>query len=182
MKNRDILLRFCLLVILCLFIIILNRNFIKPTNLLNILRQTSLLFVLGIGMTLVILTGGIDLSNGAVVALSSCIGAIVLKTDLPIIVGIVVAVSIGMVCGLINGLTVTYLKIPSFIATFAMLFIARGVAYIILRGRPVFGFRSVFRFLGAGYILGIPVPIILSIILLLKKRLPRIFRRSNDYV
>ena len=167
MKKYDILIRFGLLMLVCFLISILNKNFIKPTNLINILRQASLLFILGIGMTLVILTGGIDLSNGAVVAFSSCIGAILLKSDLPVIFGILVALSIGMACGIVNGAVVSYLRIPSFIATFAMMFIARGVGYIILRGRPIFGFKPALRFIGAGYLFGIPVPIIISILLLL---------------
>lgn len=167
MKKADIIIRFSLLVIVCLLIFLLNHNFIKPTNLINILRQTSILFVLGIGMTFVILTGGIDLSNGAVVALSSCIGALVLKSNLPIIFGILVALCIGIICGIMNGVMVSYLRLPSFIATFAMMFIAKGIAYVILRGRPIFGFSSGFRFIGIGYILGIPIPVIFSIFLLL---------------
>lgn len=167
MKKTDIIIRFILLILLCLLIFSLNNNFIKPENLINILRQTSILFMLGIGMTFVILTGGIDLSNGAVVALSSVIGAIVLKSGLPIIFGILVALCIGIICGIANGAMVSYLRIPAFIATFAMMFVARGIAYVILRGRPVFGFSPGFRFIGVGYIFGIPVPIILSILLLI---------------
>ncbi|MFQ5867518.1 MAG: ABC transporter permease [bacterium] len=167
MKKFDIIIRFGLLVFISFLIFILNNNFARLTNLINILRQTSLLFVLGIGMTLVILTGGIDLSNGAVLALSSCIGAMVLKSNLPIVFGVLTALCIGIICGMSNGAMVSYLKIPPFIVTFAMMFIARGVVYIILRGRPIFGFGPGFRFIGAGYLFEIPVPIIFSMLFLL---------------
>ena len=85
---------------------LLNENFLRVENIINILRQASLQFILGVGMTLVILTGGIDLSNGSVVALSSCVGALVLKTDLPVVFGILTIFLCGTMCGLFNGVMI----------------------------------------------------------------------------
>lgn len=162
---KDLVLRIGFLVLLCAFIGFINSNFLSVENVINIFRQGSLLLLLAIGMTLVILTGGIDLSNGSVLVLSSCIGALILKTDLPIVLGIITSFCIGGACGFLNGIMITRMRIAPFIATFAMLFIARGLAYIILRGRVAFGFKPEFLFLGSGVLLGIPMPIILSIIL-----------------
>lgn len=167
LKKNDLIIRIALLLILSAIVYSLNKNFLKPTNLVNILRQASLLFILGIGMTLVILTRGIDLSNGAIVALSSCIGGIILKYDVPIYYGIVTSISIGFACGLFNGIVISHFKIPPFISTFSMMYIARGIAYIVLKGRPVFGFSESFRFIGTGHFIGIPMPIIISIFLLI---------------
>jgi ribose transport system permease protein len=112
----------------------------KGDNLVNIIRQAAILNILGIGMTVVILSGGIDLSNGAVLALSSCVSAIYLKDGGPIGIGIVIALSIGLVCGLINGWMVAKISIPPFIITYAMMFFARGLAYIVLDGKIIYGF------------------------------------------
>ena len=167
MRRNDFLLRLGLLTILCLCIFILVPSFGKLTNLINILRQGALLNILAIGMTLVILTGGIDLSNGSVLALSSCVAAIAMKNGAPIMVGIFVSLAIGIACGIANGMMVAYIRIPPFIATFAMMYFARGLAYVVLHGRIIYGFEKSFRFMGAGDIVGVPIPIIISILLLL---------------
>jgi ribose transport system permease protein len=135
-------------------------------NFINILRQAAILNLLGIGMTLVILTGGIDLSNGAVLALSSCVSALYLKGEGSIAIGIVTALSIGLACGFVNGWMVAKVFIPPFIITYAMMFFARGLAYIVLKGKIIYGFSKPFRFLGAGYLVMIPMPIVLSAVIL----------------
>jgi ribose transport system permease protein len=139
----------------------------KLENFINILRQAAILNILGIGMTLVILTGGIDLSNGAVLALSSCVSALYLKGEGSMAIGIVIALCIGLGCGSINGLMVAKVFIPPFIITYAMMFFARGLAYIVLKGKIIYGFSKPFRFLGAGYLVMIPMPIVLSAVILL---------------
>jgi len=166
MKKTDLLTRIGFLILLCLIIFIINPNFGKAVNLINILRQSSLLYILGIGMTVVLLTGGIDLSNGAVLALSSCVFAIVLENGMPIITAVIISLVIGIACGLANGIMVAYIKIPAFIVTFAMMYIARGFAYILLHGKIIQGFDEKFRFIGTGSIVGVPIPIVLSILLL----------------
>jgi ribose transport system permease protein len=139
----------------------------KIENFINILRQAAILNLLGIGMTLVILTGGIDLSNGAVLALSSCVSAFYLKGEGSMAIGIAIALGVGLACGLINGWMVAKVFIPPFIITYAMMFFARGLAYIVLKGKIIYGFSKPFRFLGAGYLVMIPMPIVLSAVILL---------------
>lgn len=166
MRRNDLILRFGLLIGLSLFIFFVNPNFGKLTNVINILRQGALLYFLAIGMTLVILTGGIDLSNGSVLALSSCVAALAIKSGAPIMAGVLISLAIGMLCGLANGILVTRVKIPPFITTFAMMYFARGLAYISLRGRILYSFDKTFRFIGTGNVVGIPMPVIMSLLFL----------------
>jgi len=152
---------------LCLLLSLLSPHFVRTENLINIIRQAAILNILGVGMTMVILTGGIDLSNGAVLALSSCVSAIYLKEGGSIIIGILIALSIGLACGLINGSMVAEVLIPPFVITYAMMFFARGLAYIVLKGKIIYGFSKAFRFFGAGHLFSIPTPIVLSASVLL---------------
>ena len=154
--------RLFLLFALCILASFLNENFLKAGNLINILRQAAILNILGIGMTVVIITGGIDLSNGAVLALSSCIAGIVLKSGMSMAVGVGTALAIGFGCGFANGWMVARLSIPPFIITYAMMFFARGLAYLFLKGKILYGFKPEFRFFGAGDLWGVPTPILLS--------------------
>jgi ribose transport system permease protein len=156
--------RLLLLFGLCLFISLANENFVNSGNIINVLRQAAILNILGIAMTLVIITGGIDLSNGAVLALCSCIAGILLKAEFPILLSLFVAIAIGACCGLFNGWMVAGLRIPPFIITYAMMFFARGLAYLSLQGKILYGFKPAFRFIGAGDVGGLPVPIVISVI------------------
>jgi ribose transport system permease protein len=137
---------------------LVSPSFTRFVNLVNVVRQAAILNILGIGMTLVILTGGIDLSNGAVLALSSCVSAIYMKSGGSFGVGILIALGIGLACGLINGWMVARVFVPPFVITYAMMFFARGLAYIALKGQIMYGFPKGFRFLGAGHLFGIPTP------------------------
>ncbi|RPJ11961.1 MAG: ABC transporter permease [Deltaproteobacteria bacterium] len=167
MVRSKILSRLVILFALCLLLSLLTTSFSRPENLVNVIRQAAILNILGIGMTLVILTGGIDLSNGAVLALSSCVSAIYLKEGGSILVGILISLAIGLACGLINGWMVARVLIPPFVITYAMMFFARGLAYIVLKGKIIYGFSAPFRFLGAGHLFSIPTPIVLSALILL---------------
>jgi ribose transport system permease protein len=151
---------------LCLVLSLLVPHFLRTENLFNVIRQAAILNILGIGMTMVILTGGIDLSNGAVLALSSCVAAIYLKEGGSILVGILISLGIGLACGMVNGWMVARVLIPPFVITYAMMFFARGLAYIVLKGKIIYGFSKTFRFLGAGHLFSIPTPIILSAFIL----------------
>lgn len=166
MVRSKILSRLVILFTLCLVLSLLVPQFLRAENLLNVIRQAAILNILGIGMTMVILTGGIDLSNGAVLALSSCVAAIYLKEGGPILVGILISLGIGLACGLVNGWMVARVLIPPFVITYAMMFFARGLAYIVLKGKIIYGFSKTFRFLGAGHLFTIPTPIILSAFIL----------------
>lgn len=149
-----------LILIFGLFSLFAGSWFLSTQNLINVLRQTSLLYILAIGQTFVILTGGIDLSIGGVLSVSSCVCAILLTQKLPIGLGMTIALMIGTLFGLANGAIVTKIGIHPFIVTYSMMWISKGVAYVILGGDVLYGFSPSFRFLGAGEILGIPVPII----------------------
>jgi ribose transport system permease protein len=162
MSQSKVISRLILLLGLSLLLSLVSPSFTRFDNLVNVVRQAAILNILGIGMTLVILTGGIDLSNGAVLALSSCVSAIYMKSGGSFGVGILIALAIGLACGLINGWMVARVFVPPFIITYAMMFFARGLAYIVLKGQIMYGFSKGFRFLGAGHLLGIPTPILLS--------------------
>jgi ribose transport system permease protein len=163
MVRLDFLLRVGVLLLLSAIIFAANPNFGKIGNLVNIIRQASIIYILGIGMTLVIIVGGIDLSNGAVLAFSSCIFALAVVNGVPIPVAMLIAMGIGIICGFTNGAMVIYGKIPPFIATFAMMFIARGLAYFFMHSSSIQGFDDTFRFIGTGSIIGIPVLILWAV-------------------
>jgi len=155
--------RTLILLALCTLISFLSPHFLQKDNIINILRQAAILNILGVGMTIVIITGGIDLSNGAVLALSSCIAAILLKdAGLPMPIGIIAALMIGCGCGLINGTMVARVAIPPFIITYAMMFFTRGLAFLFLRGKIIYGFTPEFRFIGTGSLGGVSMPIVIS--------------------
>jgi len=162
MVDLRIVSRIVLLLSLSFVVSLLNDNFLNAGNIINVLRQAAILNILGIGMTLAIVTGGIDLSNGAVLAVSSCVAAIFLKQGFPMLFGVVAAFAIGCACGFTNGWIIARLKIPPFIMTYAMMFFARGLAYLSLQGKILYGFSPMFRFIGAGDIFGVPTPILIS--------------------
>ncbi len=148
--------------IMCAFFATQNAVFLTPTNLINILRQVSFNAILAMGMTIVIITGGIDLSVGSVLALSAVVTASLVRATnplLPVAVAIGIGLGIGALCGLFSGLVVTKGRKPPFIATLVMMTIARGAAQLFTKGRPVTGLQADFAFLGSGFLFGVPVPI-----------------------
>ncbi|MBX9846488.1 MAG: ABC transporter permease [Xanthobacteraceae bacterium] len=153
--------------IICVILSFVSDAFLTTNNLLNVLRQASLVFFMASGLTLVILTGNIDLSIGATVGLSACVAATVIKSTGSPWVGAAVAVGIGALVGLANGMMVTRLRIPSFIATYGMLWVAQGATYYYMGGQSVYGFPEGFRALGSGHLFGVPIPIYLMLVLLL---------------
>ena len=136
-----------------------TEAFFTLPNVLNILRQASLTFLIASGLTLTILTAGLDLSVGANVGLSACVAATVMKSSGSIALGATAGLAFGSVVGILNGLMVTVLKLPPFIATYGMLWTLNGVTYWFMAGETIHGFSPAFRTLGSGYWLGIPVPI-----------------------
>jgi ribose transport system permease protein len=133
--------------------------FLTTGNILNVLRQTALLFLMASGVTLVILTAGLDLSIGANVALSGCLAASAIKLTGSPWLGAGVGIGCGAMVGLANGVLVTALRIPSFVATYGMMWILTGVTYYYMAGETIHGFPPGFRQLGSGYLFGIPVPV-----------------------
>lgn len=157
MKIGDLLKKYNLLVLLAVFIIIsavLSPNFLKIGNILNLLQQASIPGIVAIGMTIVILLGGIDLSVGSVAAFSGMICAIMVSKNVPIVISVLVAVALGGCLGLITGILIARFNLPDFIASLAMMEIGRGAALLTTQGVPVFGLPSEFKFIGGGFVLG----------------------------
>jgi ribose transport system permease protein len=152
------------LVAIVLVLSLLSPHFFTFQNLMNVLRQASLQFILSAGLTLVILTGGIDLSVGAVLGLAACLGASLIVSG-HVELGIAAALAAGLACGFVNGMLVTQLRIPAFIATYGMLWIAHGLTYVFMKGEVIHGFSTAFRFIGAGHIGPIPAPVVAAAIL-----------------
>jgi len=158
--------RLLALVLLCLGLSFVNDAFLTSNNIFNVLRQAALLFILASGLTLVILTAGLDLSIGANVAMSACVAATVMKATGSIAAAIAVGLGCGLSIGFANGLFITLLRIPPFIATYGMLWILHGVTYWFMKGETIHGFPLSFRFIGSGYLLGVPVPVYFMVVFL----------------
>jgi ribose transport system permease protein len=167
-KNSRIFLALIGLFLLGLLLSILSPHFLTISNIFNVLRQISIVAMLAIGMTYVIITGGIDLSVGSVLALSAVVAAFLMTHGINIYLAIIVAMIIGIMCGFLNGILITTkINMPPFIATMAMMGVGRGLSLVITEGRPIFGLPDQFGFIAGGYIFGIPLPVIIMIILYL---------------
>ncbi|MGA4721847.1 ribose ABC transporter permease RbsC [Fictibacillus nanhaiensis] len=150
------------LLILVTIVSILNPSFLEPLNLLNLLRQVAINALIAFGMTFVILTGGIDLSVGAILALSSALMAGMIVSGVDPMLAILIGCLLGAVMGAINGLLITKGKMAPFIATLATMTIFRGLTLVYTDGNPITGLGEsyMFQLFGRGYFLGIPVPAI----------------------
>jgi ribose transport system permease protein len=157
MQRLQKLLPFLTLVVLAIALTIATPNFLTQSNLASVARQTAVINIMALGMTLVIITAGIDLSIGSILALAGLLGATAMKDGHSIPFAIVVGLLVGLVCGLLNGLGVAMLKINPFIVTLGTMGIFRGVALVISNGLPVHQVPPAFAFLGGGNILGVPV-------------------------
>ncbi len=153
------------LILVALFIIsaLINSNFLKPQNLLNILRQISVVTIIACAETMLIVSGMIDLSAGLVCTLSMCLTAGVLAGTGNIWLAAGAGIATGMAAGWVNGFLVTRYNLPPFIATLAMTNIAKGIVQIYTNGQTIDGVDSL-RWLGQGTVLGIPVPVWLMLI------------------
>lgn len=150
------------LILLIIIISILNNAFLEPSNLFNLLRQVSINGLIAFGMTFVILTGGIDLSVGSTLALSSALVAILMVSGVDGIIAIIIGCIFGAVLGAINGFLITLGKMAPFIATLATMTVFRGVTLVITDGNPITNLNGsyAFQLFGRGYFIGIPVPAI----------------------
>lgn len=138
----------------------------EPNNILNLLRQTSINALIAFGMTFIILTGGIDLSVGSILALSSALMAGMMVSGLDPILAILVGILLGAIMGVINGILVSKGKMAPFIVTLATMTIFRGLTLVYTDGKPITGIGDsvMFQMLGRGYFLGVPVPAVVMII------------------
>ncbi len=143
---------------------LLSSSFLTLSNALNIARQVSINAIIAAGMTFVILTGGIDLSVGSVLAISGAIIAGLLAAGRPLLIGIGGGLAVGGTLGFINGLIIAKGRVQPFIATLAMLTIGRGLTLVYTDGRPITGLPDDFVWLGAGEIGRIPVPVVLMVV------------------
>lgn len=144
-------------------------GFLSIANAVNIALSIAVTGILAVGMTAIILTGGIDLSVGSVVALSGVAAALAAAAThtTPAVVALLVALLVGIATGVINGTLIAYLRVPAFVATLAMLTIARGLAFIISGGRSIGNLPDSFSLLGRSVLLGIPTPVLLMAIVML---------------
>lgn len=148
---------------LCVVLWALTPHFLTVSNLLNVAEQAAIIAIVAVGMTFVIITGGIDLSVGSVLAFAGVVMASVLHAEVPLPVALAVALGTGLFCGLVNGALITVGRLPPFIATLGMMSVARGTALMFTEGRPVSGFSGGFRSLATGELVGIPVSVIIMV-------------------
>lgn len=164
---QQLVYRLLAVALLCAALSFATEAFLTANNILNVLRQASLLFFLASGLTLVILTGGLDLSVGANIGLSACFAATVIKATGSPALGTLAGLATGLAIGICNGLMVAKLRIPSFIATYGMLWVLHGITYYYMAGETIHGFPPGFRQIGSGYFLGVPIPVYLMVVFLL---------------
>ena len=156
--------------VLLVIIIAINRpNFIKPSNLINIFRQASIIGLMAVGMTFVVLTGGIDLSVGAIFTAAGMFSALTAQNhNLPWIVPVLAGLAVGVVLGFINGIVVAVWRVPAFIATLGMQNLARGIALQITDAKPVPNLSPQFQNIGQESFLNIPIPVwVMAVVLIL---------------
>lgn len=159
LRGQGILVAF---VLLCIVLSLSSEFFLTWNNWTNIIRQTAINGILAIGVTFVILSKGIDLSVGSVLALAGAVAASFAVTPEPYFIGVAIfaALATGALAGSVNGLLVARMGVPSFVVTLGMLSAARGMTFIYTDGRPISNLSPAFLWFGNGTVLGIPVPIV----------------------
>lgn len=149
----------CALVIICMALTFMTSNFLTVENLVNVFRQVSINGILAIGMTFVVITGGIDLSVGSLVAFSGVIAASFVRGGYSIWIAILLALIASLALGLFSGTFIAKRRIAPFITTLAMMTIARGLTYVYSDGKPISGFSQAYLNIGKGDFLKIPIPV-----------------------
>lgn len=169
--NKDFLRKYQSIIMLVIFsgvIAILNDRFLTVPNLLNVFRQSSINAVIACGMTFVILTGGIDLAVGSVLAISSAVCASLLISGVGVVPAVLAALLVGAVSGALSGIVITKGKVQPFIATLVMMTFLRGATLVFTNGTPLTlgsaKAADAFYYLGNGKVLGMPLPIIMTVV------------------
>ena len=160
MKSTRQLGTFIGLVLLSAVLWALTPHFLTAQNLVNVLEQTSINAIVAVGMTFVILSGGIDLSVGSIVALAGVVLGTALQGGHGLTIALALALAAGAACGVANGALIAWGGLPPFIVTLGMMSVARGAALLFTEGRPVSGFEASFRVLATGRIGLVPAPVI----------------------
>ena len=146
---------------------ILTPHFLTVSNLLNVAQQATIIAIIAVGMTFVIITGGIDLSVGSVLAFAGVVMASALQSGVSLPLALLIGLGMGLLCGVINGLLITIGRLPPFIATLGMMSVARGAALMFTEGRPISGFSEGFRSIATGELLRIPSPVVIMVVVYL---------------
>ena len=152
------------LVAMIIFFSVVTKSFLSAKNFANIARQISITGICSVGMTMVILTGGIDLSIGSVIGFTSAVAALMMSNGQPIILASIVSLVLGVIIGVINATCINYLQIPAMIATLGTQISLRGAVYLVTGGMPVYGLPESFKVLGQGSIGIIPISMIIMLI------------------
>jgi ribose transport system permease protein len=155
------------LLVLVIALACISDRFLSVDNLANIARQVSINAIIATGMTLVIITGGIDLSVGAVMTLAMTFGAGAMLAGVPVPAAVALALGTGVTCGAVNGLLIAYGRLPAIIVTLAAMEIPRGIALLYTGGYPLTGLPEAFGFIGRGEILGLHVPTLIMIMVVI---------------
>ena len=153
--------------VLCIIISVITPRFLTVANITNVLTQVSVNAVIAIGMTFVILTGGIDLSVGSILAIAGALAASVIKTNGNVFLAVIAAVLVGGAIGIINGLLVSKGKVQAFIVTLASMTIFRGITYVYTNGTPISGLNSGFGAIGNKKLGILPVPVLITAVAVL---------------
>ena len=151
------------LIAMIVFFSLSTKSFLSARNFTNIVRQISVVGICAVGMTMVILTGGIDLSIGSVIGLTSAIAAVMMSGGMPIWLAVLVALALGVVIGLANAACINFLRIPPMITTLAMMISLRGAVYLITGGMPIYGIPESFKVLGQGTVGVFPISSLIMI-------------------
>ncbi|MDO6355654.1 ribose ABC transporter permease [Caloramator sp. CAR-1] len=148
------------LLLMIILMTILSPAFLTTRNIMNVIRQISVISIIGFGVTMVIITTGIDLSSGSVLALAGVVAtSFAHPGQYPIIIPIIMGLLVGAIAGSINGTFVAFGELPAFIPTLGMMIAARGFALIYSNGRPITNLSQMYEFIGGGYLFGVPFPI-----------------------
>lgn len=155
------------ILILVLFVIfsLMSSEFCTPNNVALILNQSTSVAIMGIGMTMVVILGGMDLSIGSVVSFAATVVCLLMTQGIPVFLSVLAGIAVGMLCGLLNGWIIVTLKLPDIIASLATMYIFRGAAIAVSQSQWLTNFPRSFDFLGKGKILNIPFPAIVTLVL-----------------
>ncbi|MEG0426000.1 ABC transporter permease [Cetobacterium sp.] len=148
------------LIIMMIFFSIFSEYFFTTTNLLTIALQTSVIGIIAIGQTMVIITGGIDLSVGSIVAFSGVTSGLLVERGVPLMLALILGILIGAAVGVLNGGLISKANLPPFIATLGMMMVLRGLTLALTNGMPISSFDDSFVYLSGGTVFGIPNPVI----------------------